>query len=393
MSGTTKYDVIIAGAGPAGTTAGYLLSNSGLRVLIIDKNTVPGKKLCGGLITHKTVKLLERVFGETVADLNRKDIINFESRRYEVFCKNKLIHQRDLDIPFRFIDRDSYDNYLLDNAQKAGTEFMGGDGVRSLDVLKSTVTTKSGQTFAADIIIGADGVNSRIRRSFPVELFGRNDWRGNLAAAHEIFLPRQVLKKQIDHPVLFFDFIDSGYAWIFPNRERLRVGMFALNRNNRKDILEAFRNFLSSVDLDSPEKEKIFSYVLPYGSYLPSPVFRNIILIGDAAGFADPFLGEGIFYAQRSAELASQAIVRARQENSIVEQAHQRIANHYVQLLNQYIYPELRYAGKIRNFIFTFFKRFQYLPFKVLLSIFGNRPIETVHGLRSYKWMKKQPEV
>ncbi len=391
MTKTAKYDVIIVGAGPAGSTAGFILSRRGLNVLILDKNTFPRKKLCAGLITLKTVTLLQRVFGETVDSLQKKDIINFESDRYEVFCKDRLITRRENIIPFRFIDREVYDNYILHKAREAGAEIIEGDGVaiRSLDVLKNTVTTLSGRRFSADFIIGADGVNSRIRRSFPVDLFGRDNWSGNLAVGHEILLNRRSVNRDVSSPSLFFDFIDRGYAWIIPNRETVKIGMCALNRTHRKDILAAFKEFLSSTGLKGATDEKIFSYVLPYGSYLPSPVFRNVMLIGDAAGFADPLLGEGIFFAQRSAELAAQAILEITKSEGPIEKSYKLLENRYTTLLQEHIYTEFVYAEKIRNFIFTYLNKFRYLPLKIAMSILGSRPIEAVHGLRSYQWLRR----
>ncbi|GBD96993.1 MAG TPA: geranylgeranyl reductase family protein [Nitrospirae bacterium] len=388
-----RYNVIIAGGGPAGSTAGYLLSKAGLRVLIIDKSTFPRKKLCGGLITYKTVKLLQRVFGETPESLKEKDIINHESCCYEIFSRKTLIAQRTVKFPFMFVDRKRYDHYFLEKAQNAGAGLIEGDGVISLDVLKSMVTTMSGRKFAADIIIGADGVNSRIRRSFPVDLFGRDDWTGNLAAALEIFPARETIKKRIDHPVLYFGFIDWGYAWIFPNRERLKIGICALKKRNKKKILAAFRNFLSAMDFPDAQEEKISSYVLPYGSFLPSPIFRNIMLLGDAAGLADPLFGEGIFYAQRSAELASQAILEVMKNKRDIGKSQDVSANIYLKLLQKQIYPELVHAEKFRRVTFTYLNKFHYYPMKIMMSILGNKLGETVHGIRSYNWMKKLPEV
>ncbi|RJQ43951.1 MAG: geranylgeranyl reductase family protein [Nitrospiraceae bacterium] len=389
-----NYDVIIVGGGPAGSTAGYLLSKSGLRVLIIDKSTFPRNKLCAGLITYKTVKLMERVFGETVESLKEKDLINYESDYYEVYYGDKLIAHRNVAVPFRFIERESYDHFLLKKARDAGTDLIEGEGIglRSLDILKSSVTTLSGKTYSADIIIGADGANSRIRRSFFVDLFGREDWSENLAAAHEIFLSRDSVRKKFEHPVIFFDCVDCGYAWIFPNRERLKIGIVALKKKNKEDVLTTFRTFLSGLDLHLGE-EKIHSYVLPYGCFLPSPAFRNVMLIGDAAGFADPLLGEGIFYAQRSAELASEAILEVMRCRKGSENCGNTAAHVYLKLLQKHILTELEYAGKIRHVIFTCLNKFRYLPLKLLMSLMGDKPVEMVHGIRSYKWMKRKKEL
>jgi flavin-dependent dehydrogenase len=166
--------------------------------------------------------------------------------------------------------------------------------------------------------------------------------------------------------------------------------MCALNRNNRKDILAAFQNFLSEMDLRDTQEEKISSYVLPFGNFLPEPVFRNIMLVGDAAGFADPLLGEGIFYAQRSAELASQAILEVINGNRSIKKSHDALAQAYIKLLKKHIFTELEYAGRIRDAMFGRLNKFSYLPLKILMGLLGNRPVETVHGIRSYKWMKKR---
>lgn len=386
MPNTIKYDVIIAGGGPAGSTAGYILAKAGLNVLIIDKGRFPKKKLCAGLIPHKTVTLLERVFGITPESLKQKDIINYESFSYEIRSTRSLISKRTSQHPLMFVDRDKYDHHLLKKAELAGVEIIEGEGIQSIDVLKSSVTTTAGRKVSGEIIIGADGANSRIRSSFPVDLFGREKWSNDLAAAFEIIPDRNKIKKQFDHPMLYYGFVDWGYAWIFPNKDRLKIGMCALKRKNTKKVLTAFRDFLSAMDLGDIQDEKIEAYVLPYGNFLPSPVFKNILLVGDAAGFADPLIGEGIFYAQRSAELAAQAILECR---GMARHAPADISARYIQSLKEHIFTELIYAGKIQNSIFTRQYKFDFLLLKLFMRIFGHRTIETIHGLRSYQWMRK----
>lgn len=383
VQSSAHFDVVIVGGGPAGSTAGYILSRAGLKVVIIDKSRFPRKKLCGGLITDKTILLLERIFGDTVDSLKDQNIIQSESNHYDVRNKKTLIARRDITIPLRFINRDTYDHYLLKRAHQAGAALVEGDRVKEIDVLKKSVLTQSGWRFSSDIIIGADGANSRIRRSFPVNLFGRDDWKENLAAAFEITIEQSRVKKQAAHPVLYFGFVEHGYAWIFPAGDQYKIGMCALKNRNRKKIISAFHDFLASLNI-SVKNEKVSAYVLPYGNYLPEPVYRNIVLVGDAAGFVDPLLGEGIFYAQRSAELAAGALLKAVDEDDV----QKSMKEHYLQSLKTHIYTELVYAEKIRNTIFRYLRRFQWYPLRILMDLYGDKPIEAVQGLRSYKWMK-----
>ena len=383
---STHFDIIIAGGGPAGSTAAYLLSKAGLNVLVIDKSRFPRKKLCGGLITDKTVKLMERVFDVTVDTLNQHGIIEYESDHYEINGKKRLITERTFKIPFRFIDREIYDNFLLKKAQQAGASLVEGDRVKEIDILRSSIKTQGGWDFTADVIIGADGINSRVRRSFPVDLFGREDWTENVASAHEVIISRDSMKHQVDHPVLYFGPVTQGYAWIFPNRDTVKAGICGLKDKTGESILSAFRKFLDDRDLSSAGDERIQSYVLPYGCYLPSPVFKNLVLIGDAAGLADPLWGEGIYYAQRSAELAARAIIHMKDNNKNFDD----MKEYYLKMLQNEILIEMEYAEKIRKTIFRYYKIFDFFLLSKIMNMNADKPIEMIHGLRSYKWMKKK---
>ncbi|NOZ67801.1 MAG: geranylgeranyl reductase family protein [Deferribacteres bacterium] len=389
MPGSTEYDVIIAGAGPAGSTAGYILAEAGLRVLIIDKSTFPREKLCAGCITAKTVKLLQRVFGEGTADLRKGNIINFEARRYEIFYRDKLIIGRDTNLPFYFVERYTYDDFLLKKARGAGAEVIEGDGVEYFDADRNSIRTSSGRTFTARFIIGADGINSVMRRFFPEDKINKRHWQENLATGLEIFIDRSALKEEINHPLLCFDYVNYGYSWLFPNRDRLIAGTGGLNVKNRRQLLSAFRKFLSTLDIGEVRPRRIKGYPFPYGNFLREPVHGNIMLVGDAAGFADPLLGEGIFYAQRSAELASTAILNVMKKGMKAGDAAAETAREYIRLLQHCLYTEFDYALKTRNFIFNYFNKFNSLALKMLMTVLGSRPVETIHGLRSYRWMKK----
>lgn len=389
MSDPNIYDVIIAGAGPAGSTAGYILSKAGLQVLIIDKKNFPRNKLCGGLLTYKTIRLLERVFGETPASLDRIGIIDFTSHTYEIRNTSRMISKRTTGLPFHFVERYDYDNFLLQKALGQGARMISGERISSVDVLKGMVAARSGRKFRARIIIGADGVNSSVRRNFPVDLFEREDWKNNIASAHEIFVNRENSYRQYAHPVLFFGFIDRGYAWIFPGKKRIKIGICGLKSKNERNILAVFRNFLDRTGVTGMGDQEILSYVLPYGSFLPSPVFRNLLLVGDAAGFADPLFGEGIYYAQRSAELAAQAVLDSLGKDRALD----LMKRAYLDSLERYVHTEFVYAEKIREVMFTYLHKFGWFPLKIFLMLYGKRSIEAVHGMRSYRWMKMLPRI
>ena len=139
--------------------------------------------------------------------------------------------------------------------------------------------------------------------------------------------------------------------------------------------------------LDRGRISKVAGHPVPYGNFLLRPSLNNVVLVGDAAGFVDPVIGEGIFYAQRSAELASLAIYKSMRNNENLETS-------YLQLLRKYVYPELVNAKEVRRLIFGGFNnKLHYYPMKILLNILDKRLIELVHGVRTYKWLKKRGEV
>ena len=117
-----SFDAIIIGAGPAGSTAAYLLASNGLNVLVLDKHAFPRDKLCGGLLTFKTVKLLEYIFETPVNFLKDQNIITYQSFDYKVGDNRGASVKGRLAYPFHFVQRNAYDNFWLNLAHKAGAQ-------------------------------------------------------------------------------------------------------------------------------------------------------------------------------------------------------------------------------------------------------------------------------
>lgn len=379
---TSKHDVIVVGAGPAGSTAAFLLNRLGLDVLVIDKCVFPRDKLCGGLITHKTLELLERVFNETEASLNRKCIIDYKSDSYKVTVKEKLLAAYPANPPLIFVNRSVYDDFFLTKVKDEGVEVIEGDGVTSVDLDKCMITTSSGKQFFANFVIGADGVNSIVRRSFPREAFNQRKWNHDLATAIEVFVPRVDTKTMTTEPIVSFGNVNWGYAWVFPNKDRLVVGVGGLTRAN-KDFRGLMEKFLYTLDLNELSTSKMKGHLVPYGNFLTMPVCGKGVLLGDAAGLVDPIIGEGIYYAHRSAELVSRSInlaVGYGEDLGVV----------YKKLLRKFVYPELTYAKKLRWILFWGLDNFGYYPLKLLFGMLDPMLIELIHGIRSYRWLRKR---
>lgn len=352
-----EADIAIIGAGPAGSTAAYLLRKVGLNVILVDKYFFPRDKLCGGLVSTKALKLLERIFDETEESLNQKQIINFSSNKFEFVCKKKSLAKCYTKIPTHFVERTVYDKFLLDKAVDSGTMIICGEEVKKVDLDSNNLITSKGNTISSKYIIGADGANSILRKEFEkLGAIDKESWIANLGFALETFIAKEKISFEKNIMYLYFGYMKTGYAWVFPNKDKVVVGIGGLLKElNNKDFKNIFTQFLRSLGLDKKTIdgciEEIRGHPIPFGNFVENPVYKNSILIGDAAGLVNPVTGEGIYYAQRSAEIAVEAILEDyTNQGNLVED--------YTRNLNLYLMPELLNTRMSRNMYFRIFNNY-----------------------------------
>ncbi|MFC2155896.1 NAD(P)/FAD-dependent oxidoreductase [Acidobacteriota bacterium] len=395
MKKKTDYnvDVAIVGAGPAGTTATYILAKKGCRVLIIDKEKFPRKKCCGGALTAKTMRLLSEIFNETENSLTNKRIINFKSNRYEIRYKNKLLLNKKSTYTFSFVDRYVYDDFFMKKAKSVGANVLEGERVSGINTEQNELITAQGTYIKARFIIAADGANSILRtKLFRENKLDGSRWRKNLAYAVEVFTRQRTDFETIDYPILSFGYLKYGYAWIFPNRDRLVVGMGGLPVK-KENLTDRFKTFLADFALPLNDSEKTRGYPLPFGNFLAKPIYKKILLIGDAAGLVDPMLGEGIYQAHKSGELAACAIIETINgaADSDAETGkknmtgNRRLEQNYLELLNSHLLPELFYARRYRRFVYNKLNHISKFRVVGLLASRFEKLAELVHGDRSYR--------
>lgn len=375
-----EFDVVISGCGPAGSAAGYVLASKGYSVALLDRDEFPRKKLCGGLLTWKSMQALEKIFSMSKHDMEKQGLINYVSHGYSIFYSNSAtLLKGDADYPFHYINRDTFDMALLEKAKKAGAKIVTRSKVVHCDAEKGELRTESGDIYRGKFIIGADGVNSLVRGTLNID---KKAWKKNLASAIEITVSRKESPVQVDHAHLYVGFIKAGYCWVFPNKDEIILGICGLNQANA-NINKLFRIFLDYLGFDNPDGVQLHGHPLPYGNHIKNPCKKKVLLAGDAGGFVEPLFGEGIFYALTTGRYAAEAIVSEFEKD-------QTACNNYISRLKKFISPELGYSNLLRWFLLTILKSLGHIPLRIFVNVRTKKLSEMVHGIRSYRMLLKK---
>lgn len=294
-----KYDVVIAGAGPAGAVAALECARTGLRVLILEKEELPRYKTCAGGVTAAAADLL----GCAIPD----EIIEARCSSFKGFYGSKCIHINTEKEFMYIVSRDKFDYWLVNAAVRAGACLREGEKVASFDVSPENVTVRTqNAAYSGRLLIGADGVNSKIAKMIRGPL-GRDDLAfcvcADCSADKNNYTQNEI---EIQYGPL-----PMSYSWIFPKRGAVSVGIggWAAEAPGLKAALYSF------MDRRGINKQALRGHSIPLGGIRRITVGDRVILVGDAAGFADPFTGEGIRYAIASGQLAAKTAAALIMEN------------------------------------------------------------------------------
>ena len=374
-----RYDAIICGGGPAGSAAALALSRQGRRVAVLDKARFPRPKLCGGLLTWKSVRLLESALGETVESLAEAGAIIHRSDSYRIQARDRVLAAGSLPYPFHFVNRNAFDEHLVRRAESCGSDVVEGAEVVSVDTQEGVVETKDGSVFIGERIIGADGALSATRRAFGVD---RERMHRLMAPAIEITLAAADFPRPVECPELYVGMLDAGYGWVFPHGKTVVVGICGLKQGN-VNFSSIFREFLDFLDIDPLNVPELHGHPLPYGNYLEEPVRGRALLAGDAAGLVEPLFGEGIFFALCSGWYAGRAVAEGVARG--VEPGPL-----YLRRLHRQIIPELRASDRLRWALFRAMRHAGPASLKWFVNAASAPLAEMVHGMRSYAWLRKK---
>jgi geranylgeranyl reductase family protein len=320
-------DVIVVGAGPAGSTTAYYLAQAGLDVLMLEKSTFPREKVCGDGLTPRGVRALVAM-GISVSE-------------QDGWVRNKGLRiigagQR-LELPWPELSsypgyglvrpRTDLDQMLARRAQQAGARLLEGITVTGpvLDERTGRITgvvskeADGERTYRARVIVAADGNSSRL--SVAMGLLKRDDRPLGVAVRTYYQSPRH----DDDYLESWLDLWDGdrllpGYGWIFGMGDGTsNVGLGLLNTSaafGHTDYHALLRKWLAGMPAEwgfteENRTQPIRGAALPMGFNRTPHYYQGLLLVGDAGGMVNPFNGEGIAYAMESGEILARTIAQA----------------------------------------------------------------------------------
>jgi flavin-dependent dehydrogenase len=303
-------DVLIVGGGPAGSACAWGLGNSGLDVAILDKQSFPRDKVCGGWITPAVLSELGIDAAEYARGRLLQPITGFRTGSITHNDGGGTAIETDYNRTVSYgIRRREFDDYLL---RRSGARVMEPGALTSLQrddggwVVNQQIKTR--------LVVGAGGHFCPVAK-----LTGAKQARENAVVAQEAEFemdPRQQAGCRIrpEVPELYFCADIKGYGWCFRKQNFLNIGLGRMDQHRLAEHVAAFVRFLQAagrITFDVPAALLGHAYLL-YGVSERKPVDHGMLLIGDAAGLAYKQSGEGIRPAIESGLLAAQAIVAAR---------------------------------------------------------------------------------
>jgi geranylgeranyl reductase family protein len=347
--------VAVVGAGPAGSWVARLLARGGVQVMIFD-GSHPREKPCGGGITARASALITRELGMFPVPCVEVTEATFESvagipgarvhRRRETIG---LSTRTPDDTPaLRIVNRDAFDRTLLSAACEAGATFVP-ERVLDVDIAAAAATVRTSRgAWTADIVIGADGANSLVRRRVAAP-FTRRQLSVGAGCYVTGVSSREIAIRWVARP--------PGYLWSFPRHDRLAVGSCAqyTEMHSVSELKSDVSRWLRDAGILSGQATADGVALEPYSWPIPALAAADLdsslplgsnrwLLVGDAAGLVDPLTREGIFYALCSGALAAEAVSTG---------APEAVGSRYRQAVERQILPELRRAAGLTERFFN----------------------------------------
>jgi len=350
------FDVIVVGAGPAGSTAAKLLGEAGISTLLLDKSAFPRDKPCGGGISARVIQRFPYL-ESALASIP----VNWVNKVYLESPAGFSVDYRS-DVPlYLMIRRCDFDNLLFSLARKH-VVFRAPALVRKVvfDTGGATVTAEvdgEPRDYECKLVLGCDGANSIVAR-------GSGLRTGSVQADYAIDMMEETPYEELSLPerdrmyVYYRIRSHYGYGYVFPKTNHVNLGVgFKLDYYLSKLRGEHYAHHASFVDgLASKQliagrsnRANFRAFPLPISGPLPRTSTDRVLLSGDAGGFVNALTAEGIYYAMVSGEHAARTAIAAMKANDFTSRTLVR----YEQSWKQEIGVELEKSVRFQKLLLS----------------------------------------
>ncbi len=288
------YDVIIAGAGPAGSTTAAVVAKAGYRVLVLEKNAMCMSP-CAGYVS-RTINL----------ELPENCIVQSKITTMRTYFPDLSFH--DFQLNGFVVDRPSFDLGLALKAKESGAEIRWNSPL--VDKIPGGASFWGG-TASGKVIVGADGVFSKVASLSGLE-------RQKIAVCAQYHMTGIRILPQTSEIFFDSDYAPGGYVWIYPTGKwSAKIGLGTTGTGSPRRYLDAFIKSSGAANRLGGIKTEYITGALPTGGLREKLVFDNVLLVGDSAGMADPITGAGINNAVLSGEIAGRTIIEALENDDM----------------------------------------------------------------------------
>lgn len=359
------FDVAVIGSGPSGASTALHLAKQGISTVIIEKEQLPRYKTCGGGFVFRGRKSLP---------LDISSVIEREFHTVDIFLGDKLHFQTTREEPtITMIMRDSFDHLIVKEAHKYGITLLEENKLVHIEFEdgKAILTTNKTK-ISSSFVIAADGVLSPTAK-----MAGWNEETRNLIPAleYEVEVPEEDFNRLKDQVRFDIDAIPYGYAWNFPKKNHLSIGV-ATTKKRKINLKKYYQDYLKTIGITTILSESQHGFQIPTAPRTDGFVKNNVFLIGDAAGFADPITAEGISNAIYSGVLVAESIIES---NLNITEAQ----NLYTKKLNESLLPELKTGIWLAKWFYEQ-KTIRNIMLKKYGQRFSDAMADIFHGDRSY---------
>jgi len=327
------FDCIIVGAGPAGGTAAYHLAKRGHSVLVLEKESLPRYKPCGGGVSPVVAQWFDFDFSPAIS-------MTVDKIRYTWKMGDPVEAEIKTAEPIWMVRRDIFDHFLVQQAQKQGAELRDNTEVKSIKFENDAwqVNTSNG-SFQGRYLIAADGAKGPMAK-----LLGFKERKRRLAGALEAEVPTTGENER----TAYFEFgmLKNGYIWNFPKADGYSIGVGTFRGSEPQDFKSLLAEYGTMFGVNV-SASKQYGHPLCLWDGNQNLHTQNAVLAGEAACVVDPFTAEGIRPSIYSGLKASEAVSQA------IAGDPNALAN-YTQVINEEWGADMKWAQRLAGAFYQF---------------------------------------